>query len=293
MQSSDIDDLTNEQLFQLNQTAPRLSQQSNAIGAELIRRLTPGTVSKAAQDKEAVGTPSEVLTLELVFQHTAIPVPRVRRVIQGRSSQFIVMDYIPGRQLSHVWPEMPLWKKLRVVFTLHDYVRQLRTIRRPRSTIPGPVAPLGHPARKCSSPLFDTKYDWRGPFASLDELAAFFNDRYRIALVAQRVGPAQAKARVRADPFDDRGPLVLTHQDINMRNIIVGEDGRLWLIDWAWAGFYPRWFEYVAMRIQSSHEETVVDRKEPLWDLLVPFICGPYYRQDKWFRGMVNGMWYR
>ena len=57
--------------------------------------------------------------------------------------------------------------------------------------------------------------------------------------------------------FDDSAPLVFTHQDLNPRNIIVGEDGRLWLIDWAWAGYYPPWFEYVTMRRQAENERTI------------------------------------
>jgi thiamine kinase-like enzyme len=36
----------------------------------------------------------------------------------------------------------------------------------------------------------------------------------------------------RNDLFDYFEPLVLTHQDLNVRNVIVGEDGRLWIVDW-------------------------------------------------------------
>ena len=47
-------------------------------------------------------------------------------------------------------------------------------------------------------------------------------------------------------------PLVLTHQDLNFRNVILGEDGRHWIVDWGWAGYNPPWFEYVAMRRQKD-----------------------------------------
>ena len=62
--------------------------------------------------------------------------------------------------------------------------------------------------------------------------------------------------------FDDSAPLVLTHQDLNMRNLIVGDDGRLWVIDWAWSGFYPRWFEFVAMGRQAENEERLIKKRE-------------------------------
>ena len=72
--------------------------------------------------------------------------------------------------------------------------------------------------------------------------------------------------------FDSSLPLVFTHLDINPSNIIVGDDSRVWLIDWEFAGFYPQWFEYVTMR-QS-------------WDFLgrwklwvLGFMAGFYERQ--------------
>ncbi|KAH9971786.1 hypothetical protein BJV77DRAFT_958133, partial [Russula vinacea] len=37
--------------------------------------------------------------------------------------------------------------------------------------------------------------------------------------------------------FDDSRPLVFTHGDLSMRNIIFGTDGRIWLVDWALSGF--------------------------------------------------------
>ena len=52
------------------------------------------------------------------------------------------------------------------------------------------------------------------------------------------------------EPFDNSAPLVLTHGDRNLRNIM-GDDDRLWLVDWGWSGFYPPWFEDVATRIQQ------------------------------------------
>lgn len=86
--------------------------------------------------------------------------------------------------------------------------------------------------------------------------------------------------------FDDSAPLVFNHQDLNMRNMIVGDDGRLWLIDFGLTGWYPRWFEYVAMKKLAKNEERVVKRKEPLWDTLIPFICNPYYQQERWLKWM-------
>lgn len=42
--------------------------------------------------------------------------------------------------------------------------------------------------------------------------------------------------------------LVFTHQDLAPRNMMIGTDGNLWLLDWERAGFYPRYFEPVSMQ---------------------------------------------
>lgn len=44
--------------------------------------------------------------------------------------------------------------------------------------------------------------------------------------------------------------LLLTHQDIAPRNLILNALGKVWLIDWAFAGAYPEGFERVALFIQ-------------------------------------------
>ena len=264
--------------------------QDAADTPDLIGKPTHRTVRRPVQDYDhTTPAPSEALALEIVAQHTSIPVPRVHRVIHGTEGSWIVMDDIPGRVLSDVWQELPDWKRIWVIFTLRDYVRQLRAIRHPRSAVPGPVAPLGEPARRCESPVFGPVIPSRGPFDSYEALSAFFNKRYRMVIAQeQHIGKAQAAELVRADPFDDTEPLVLTHQDISMQNVVVGDDGRLWLIDWALAGFYPPWFEYVRMRVSSR--PSLTNKSDHLRNATISFVCGPYHRQDQWLRRMASAL---
>jgi aminoglycoside phosphotransferase (APT) family kinase protein len=42
-------------------------------------------------------------------------------------------------------------------------------------------------------------------------------------------------------------PLVLTHGDLVPHNIILDDQNRVWIIDWGFAGVYPRWLEWVTM----------------------------------------------
>jgi hypothetical protein len=53
--------------------------------------------------------------------------------------------------------------------------------------------------------------------------------------------------------------LVLTHQDIAPRNLIIDAQEKLWLIDWGIAGVYPLGFEQVAFRTQSERTMELVE----------------------------------
>ena len=280
LQPSDVDQLSNEEILKLRKYATKLDPNSNVI------KLTPGTVAKSSQDvDEDVADASEANTLDLLFAETTIPVPRVRRVIKCKWDFLIVMDYIPGQTLAQVWPTLSIWRKILVAFTLRRYVRQLRRLKASATTPPGPLSAQG--ARTCSSPIFGGVQPERGPFASYSELSTFFNQRQQMAFNAQKLPQDNPWRNV---SFDNSEPLVLTHQDLNLRNIIKGEDGRLWIIDWAWAGYYPPWFEYVAMRRQNE-DDRISGTNDKFWKASIPFICGPYFRQESWLWRMSYGLY--
>lgn len=57
--------------------------------------------------------------------------------------------------------------------------------------------------------------------------------------------------------------------------------------DWAWVGYYPPCFEYVAMKRQNE-DESISRTNDPFWNAMLPFICGPHLRQEslllRWLR---------
>ncbi|KAG6809611.1 hypothetical protein H0H93_015668, partial [Arthromyces matolae] len=226
--------------------------------------LAPGLVAKDIDLWH--DTSSELLALQLVRQYTNIPVPKVYRTFiiddeavleeedseeegsdsegEAAPSMYIIMDHIPGRPLSTLWPNMSDDQKHHVARVLAGYVRQLRDIRDPRSSIPGPLAP-GTEARMCDSPVFESGIiDTRGPFASYDELTEFLNERQRLTITAAPTIFSKGRPALH-DPVDNSLPLVMTHQGFKLDKIILGDDGHLYLDDWSLAGFYPMWFEYV------------------------------------------------
>lgn len=63
-------------------------------------------------------------------------------------------------------------------------------------------------------------------------------------------------------------PLVLCHLDLALRNIVWLEDGSVCILDWAAAGFYPRFFEICLLKIMAGdcegYETTLINRLEKL-----------------------------
>ncbi|KAI8986817.1 hypothetical protein BD414DRAFT_440339 [Trametes punicea] len=268
-QRSDVDQLSDEEIVELEKGATRLHPDC------AVAKLTPKTIGKLSQDLvDDAADASEANALDVVFAQTAIPVPRVRRVVKLRWKFMIITDYIKGPTLADIWSTLSMWRKLFIAFTLRRYVRQLRRVKAFSTTPPGPLS--AHGPFICESPVFGQARSQRGPFSSYSELSAFFNQRLCMTLDSQTV-PKDDPSR--KDLFNDSGSLVMTNQDLNLRNIIV-DDGHRWIIDRAWAGCYPPWFEYVAM--QQNEDERISGTSDALWRALIPFICGPYYRQERW-----------
>ena len=250
------------------------------INHDLVYKWIPRCHYKKRDDAE------EANAQTLVLEQTTIPVAQVRRVVKkGDGTFFVIMDYIKGPTLANVWGSFSFWKKLKVAWILRGYVRQLRRLEAPPDAPPGPISSFG--PSKYSIPVFGRIP--RGPFKSYAELSAFFQTRVERSL---RAWPhISANDPIRTTKFDDSEPLVLCHLDINPRNVIVGEDDRLWLVDFGSAGYFPPWFEYVSTIHQCGNEAFIkYDLKD--WKAFVPFICGPYLKQEVWRRNVGVGLAY-
>ncbi|KAH9221293.1 kinase-like domain-containing protein [Leptodontidium sp. 2 PMI_412] len=68
----------------------------------------------------------------------------------------------------------------------------------------------------------------------------------------------------------EKYPLVFCHLDLALRNIIWLKDGSVCLLDWATAGFYPRFFEICLLKIMAGnhgcYETTLINRLKKLTD---------------------------
>ena len=254
----------------------------------MVSRLTTNLVAKYAQDfDDNVPEPAEVNALDLVLTRTTIPVPRVRRAVPYvDGGHVIVTDYVKGVPLADVWSTYTTWQKVKVAFTLRRYVLQLRHLETPAGAPVGPLTSRPGWPRTCVSPVFGRVQPQRGPFYSYAELSTFMNEQHTTALNADKV-PEDDSARI--GTFDDSQPLVLTHQAIHPEHIIVGENERLYLVDFALSGYYPRWFEFVSMQKALEDGKGAWARDE-FWRKMIPFVCGPCFEQEKWLARAARGL---
>ena len=79
--------------------------------------------------------------------------------------------------------------------------------------------------------------------------------------------------------FDDSyasQPLVLPDNDLSMRNMIVGRDGKLWLVDWERSGFYPPFCEFISMQNTAINDQV----PKSWWDY-IHLVTGPWVKEQK------------
>ncbi|KAG6843214.1 hypothetical protein H0H93_001842, partial [Arthromyces matolae] len=183
--------------------------------------------------------------VNLVALQTDIPIPRVQEVVTTpNGGGVIVMDFIKGaKQLGEVWKNMSWWQKLKVALTLREYLDALRKIQYPHSDRVGNPFIVPRFRMRLEGLQFGD-YDVPPPRSTKRRLATFIRSYSR-----------SCRRTVRRLPRYLFDTLVVTHNDLNMRNILVDENGTLWIIDWDWAGFFPPWFEYYAARTAAKKDK--------------------------------------
>ncbi|KDR79558.1 hypothetical protein GALMADRAFT_265947 [Galerina marginata CBS 339.88] len=255
--------LSDKEILELVDTSPKIDE--NTYYTEL-NRLNCGHVSKIGPDAVAKFTTTqghlERHTTNLVRSTTFIPVPFCERVVCVSLGSLLVLEYIPGRVVHDIWHELGWWTRFRISLTLRYYIYQLRSIRNliGPPAFPGPHSFENIPQR-CNGRLFTS--EGSGPFISYREMARWYQNRLLVMQKFRKEGLGCA-------PFDDTGRLVFTHMDLHLRNLILGDDGQLWVIDWEMAGWYPPWFEAASMKLfAKTHPDT-----SSSWESQIPFIAG-------------------
>ncbi|KAH7015630.1 kinase-like domain-containing protein [Ilyonectria destructans] len=202
------------------------------FGKLLFRPLGPSTV-RVSWHRLIKGPcdPPEVEAMQYVASHTKIPVPRIYAIHTGENgSIYIEMAYIKGDDLDMAWSGLSTDQKNTIFADIKQHLACLRELQPPKQDI-------------VSSALQNPAYDGRigarfyGPL-SHEEFHSLARGHLRMEDVAEFLGQEVAKvhtARYRTH---------FTHADLAPRNIIVRHGRVVAIIDWAFAGWYPEYWEF-------------------------------------------------
>ena len=240
----DLSRVSSETLIALFDTAPA----SHSYEGTRIVRISQSLIIKGGSGAR----PCEANILNIVAgigkegagSEGSIAVPRVHRVIKVESERIfygarclLVMDFIDGPTVEACWDTLNQTEREDIVSQVASMINTLQSfeLSSQQQDLPGPVGCKTCLARGFWFPDFGA-----GPFNSKEDLEAYFNRQLEISQLFN-----QAPDTVLPFSFER---LVLTHQDIAPRNLILRPDGKVFLIDWGDAGIYPEGLEYAAFK---------------------------------------------
>lgn len=266
----------------------------------------------------------EAGNIRFVANNTSLPVPRILDVVEYISPQrtqpsgLIIMTRLEGKPLdkwiddrtiytprhSELLRELKICKKKGNLAAVHAVITQLDALPKPTLDLSeaGPLmqdlrdaftelrslTPPASPAVSALSggPVLLNRggeQEFIGPFQDQQEFKDALFAQANSVLFAHRMPTLH---RLAAPVNATRHRICFTHADLAARNILV-KDGRLsGIVDWEFAGWYPEYWELVAMEMQ------MVDRAvlHQFWDAVQLF--GPEYRDElalEWALGCCTG----
>ncbi|KAH7342976.1 kinase-like domain-containing protein [Rhexocercosporidium sp. MPI-PUGE-AT-0058] len=246
----DLSSMSDQQLADLFSIAPKLHQ----YGGVSIVRLSKSLAIKGGRSVPPIESQNMIFAAESLH----LPVPRVHRTFKAEvpelggealvEGHFIVMDYVPGPTVEECWDSLDVIQRESVASQVAAIINRMQ------STIlkvpPGPIGCTG--GRKFEGPWF-TLYG-AGPFATLQELEDWCNHKIDVCIKFKQLPRWSPRFRFRK--------LVLTHQDIAPRNLILDAQGKVFIIDWGLAGAYPPGFEQAILQAEGYQDfaEMVLSR---------------------------------
>lgn len=160
-----------------------------------------------------------------------LPVPCPHEALRISDDEVSIrMDFVEGRNLDDVWPNMSNDEKHEICSQLRDVLKAMRSAQ-PSTGVIGSCS--GGIVRDCRR-LSDYT---GGPFPEEESFNSFILNLVKATLTAIREALEQ---RLRSDHC-----IVFTHGDLTQHNIIVKDNKITGLVDWEYAGCHPEYWEYI------------------------------------------------
>ncbi|KAL7918252.1 kinase-like protein [Trichoderma austrokoningii] len=204
------------------------------LGRQLYEPFTSGVVrvSRHRIIKGPCGPP-EIEAMQYIADNTAIPIPQIYAIHTTPDKQiYIEMEYIEGKSLYTAWKVEGLSQEQKTAIwaDIKHYVSILRELQPPAEHLV---------ASALQNPAYDVRIGARffGPF-SHREFHSLTQSHLRMEDVAIALGEEVEKVHTTSYRT------CFTHGDLIPRNIIVRNGRVAAIIDWAFAGWYPEYWEF-------------------------------------------------
>lgn len=212
----------------------RKSNRLDPSSAAQVYRLNASTIAKTGDGVNM----SEAATLRYVRQHTSIPVPEVLEsyIHPETGHPCIVMEYIEGKTLDEEWNAYSAEERIKVIGQLKGYIGQLRSIEALKiGTVDG---------GRVQDQLFDGD-DELGMVEPFDGVDAFHEGLIMVLGLKGKKSKKKIMEQFTSEVSKGkRYRIMLTHNDIVARNVMVKGDNVCAIVDWELAGFFPEYWEY-------------------------------------------------
>lgn len=185
--------------------------------------------------------PPEIEAMQYVAMHTTIPVPKIHAIhTDADGFIYIEMAYIPGQDLDRAWSGLTRDQRDAIVADLKQHISCLRELQPPtEDTV----------SSAFQNPAYDGRIGARffGPMNQNEfhSLARCHLRSEDIALLGDEL------AKVHTSHYRT----CFTHADLAPRNIIVNGGRVAAIIDWAYAGWYPEYWEFTKAHYTSFRDE--------------------------------------
>ncbi|KAI1101439.1 phosphotransferase enzyme family protein [Jackrogersella minutella] len=242
-------------------TKEELAEATGAGRFCCVYRLTDNrTIAKSGQTTRLASAEA----MKFVREHTQIPVPQVYNAYVDKESGRvrIVMEYIEGERLDHAWEKLTSEGKESVIGQLRDHFTE------PRKITGSFIGHVDGPS--CEDPnllLGDRTY---GPYSDEES----FNQGLVKAWTADRDDMCTFKLCEVLCATMKNHKIVLTHNDLDPRIILVRGSEVVAVLDWEQSGFYPEhWDGWMRDRLMDRILEPYYNAFAVMWHTSYTMWC--------------------
>ena len=240
----------------IGDSPPPIVSAEELVGAKNLRpnhpgsgiiQISPSTVVKFGHQV----CMSEAETMHLLARKVpGVPIPKLKNAYTIAGVGYIVMEYIRGKRLGECWKTMGKVEKSAVVTQLQQYVSSWRRI---TGFHFGTVNDGPCKERLFNHPYYPDIEESYGPFKTRKEYNCGLVNALRSSRPHHVTIAPSLESRIMRSSGDE---MILTHGDLYMNNIIIGDDGQIAaILDWGESCYSLEEMEYCCTRWGTHNDE--------------------------------------